>query len=249
MEIRHASILTDLTKCVGCEACVWACKEINGLPRSGSPDTLDAYTWTALERHGTVNARRQCMHCLDPACASACPIGAIEVQEDGAVWYHVDRCFGCRYCLVACPFQVPKYQWDKAVPLMQKCIFCFEKRLKEGRQPACTDACPAGATIFGERDDLLREARSRILNNPGRYVDHIYGEHEAGGTSVMYLSPVPFAELGFKVDVEHNPYPKLTWNVLEKLPIVVTTGAALMAGIWWLTKRREDVEREEGGDV
>ena len=107
MEIQHASILTDLTKCIGCEACVWACKEVNELPRSGSPDTLDAYTWTAVEEHGPVNARRQCMHCLDPACVSACPIGAIELQPNGAVWYHVDRCFGCRYCLLACPFQVP----------------------------------------------------------------------------------------------------------------------------------------------
>ena len=132
---------------------------------------------------------------------------------------------------------------------MQKCILCFEKRLQEGRQPACTEACPTGATIFGERSDLIREARRRIHEEPGRYVDHIYGEHEAGGTSVLYLSAVPFEQLGFKVDVQHNPYPKLTWNVLDKLPMVVTTGAALLAGIWWLTKRREDVEREEGDNV
>ena len=243
-----AAILTDLTKCIGCEACVWACKDINELPREGSAKELDAYTWTVVEKHGPVNVRRQCMHCLDPACASACPVGALQKKENGAVFYHEERCFGCRYCLVACPFQIPKYQWDQLVPYMQKCILCFEKRLKEGKEPACTEACPTGATIFGDRDDLLREARGRIITNPGRYVDHIFGEHEAGGTSVLYISGVPFDQLGFKVDVEENPYPKLTWNVLEKLPSVVTTGGVLLAGIWWITKRREDVEREEGGD-
>ena len=246
-EVKNASILTDLTKCIGCEACVWACKEVNGLPRGDGAKELNSNTWTMIERHGPVNVRRQCMHCLDPACASACPIGAIEKEENGAVFYHKDRCFGCRYCLLACPFQIPKYQWDNPVPLMQKCILCFETRLKEGRQPACTEACPTGATIFGERDDLLREARRRILDNPDRYVDHIFGEHEAGGTSVLYLSSVPFEKLGFKVDVLHNPYPKLTWEVLEKLPTIVSTGGVLLAGIWWITKRREAVELEEGG--
>jgi formate dehydrogenase iron-sulfur subunit len=243
---EQVSILTDLTKCIGCEACVWACKEINDLPRGEKAKTLDAYTWTVIERHGPVNVRRQCMHCIDPACASACPVGAIERQPDGAVWYHVDRCFGCRYCLIACPFQIPKYQWDKATPLMQKCILCFRKRLEQGKQPACTEACPTGATIFGEREELLNIASRRILDNPGRYVNHIFGQYEAGGTSVLYLSHVPFEQLGFKVDVQHNPYPKLTWEVLEKLPTVVTTGGVLLAGIWWITKRRKDVAHEEG---
>ena len=129
---------------------------------------------------------------------------------------------------------------------MQKCILCFEKRLEKGEEPACTAACPAGATIFGDRDELLRVARQRILDNPDLYVDHIYGETEAGGTSVLYLSAVPFEKLGFKVNVQENPYPKLTWEVLEKLPPIITTGAVALGGIYWITKRRAEVEREEG---
>lgn len=247
-------ILTDLTRCIGCERCVAACREVNDLPKDAVTDELNAYAWTVVERRGSLNIRRQCLHCLEPACVSVCPIGALEKVTDparkdfGAVIYHTDRCFGCRYCMVGCPFGIPKYQWDRSIPLMQKCILCFERRLQKGEEPACTAACPAGATIFGRRDELLVEARRRIAENPGRYVNHIYGEDEAGGTSVLYLSPVPFEDLGFKVsNIKRESYPLLTWNVLNKLPTVVSVGGVLLAGIWWISNRREDVEREEGG--
>lgn len=238
-------ILTDITKCIGCEACVYACKEINGLPRERSRDELSAYTWTIVERYQDVNVRRQCMHCEEPACASACPVGALTKTSSGAVTYAEDICFGCRYCLMACPFEIPKYQWDKALPLMQKCIMCYEKRMAKGEQPACTAVCPAGATIFGEREELIEIARKRIADDPERYVDHIYGHREAGGTAVLYLSDVPFEQLGFKNLLKDKTYPDLTWSILTHIPNVVTTGGVLLVGIWWIITRRMTLEEEQ----
>lgn len=241
----NAAILTDLTRCIGCEACALACKEANGLPRDGGR-ALSASTWTIVDRIGDVNVRRQCMHCLDPACVSVCPVGALRKTPEGPVVYDASRCMGCRYCMIGCPFGVPKYEWDSTVPRVQKCIMCYENAVSRGEQPACTAACPTGATVFGDRDDLLRQARARMRAEPGRYVDHIYGEHEAGGTSVLYLSAVPFAELGFPTDLRADPYPRLTWEVLSKLPNVVSIAGVALCGIWWITKRREEVARHEG---
>jgi formate dehydrogenase iron-sulfur subunit len=237
-------ILTDLTKCIGCEACVWACKDVNGLPRADGAKALSATTWTRIERIGTVNIRRQCMHCLDPACASVCPVGALHKTPEGAVVYEQDRCIGCRYCMVGCPFGIPKYEWGKALPFVRKCILCYDKRVSKGKQPACASVCPTGATIFGDRDKLLEEARRRILSQPSRYVNHVYGLKEAGGTSVMYLSRIPFDKLGFRKLQSYDPYPRLTWNVLSKLPSVVTVGGALMFGIAWVVRRREELKNE-----
>lgn len=239
-----AAILTDTTRCIGCGSCALACKEINGLPGK-SFDKLDAYTWTVVESRKGIYVRRQCMHCLDPTCASVCPVGALHKTELGPVVYDPDKCFGCRYCVMACPFDVPKYQWDKQLPRTQKCIMCYEKRVSKGLQPACTQVCPAGATIFGERDDLLREARRRIQSNPGRYVDRIYGEHEAGGTSVLYLSSVPFEELGFPKETLDSPYPALTWAMISQIPKAFTLGGALLFGTAWVINRRMENARRE----
>ena len=239
-------ILTDLTKCVGCEACVWACKDINELPRTDHAKSLSGATWTTIERHGGTNVRRHCMHCEDPACASVCPVAAFQKTPQGPVVYLPERCMGCRYCMIGCPFGIPKYEWDKPLPLVRKCIMCFDLRVKDGKQPACTSACPTGATIFGERDALILEARRRLQAEPGRYVDHVYGMTEAGGTSVLYISDVPFSKLGFRTDVKEDPYPKLTWNVLSKLPQVISIWGVTLFGIWWITSRREDVAGHEG---
>jgi len=243
-----AAILTDLTKCIGCEACVWACKEINDLPREDGARALSATTWTTIDRIGDVPVRRQCMHCLEPSCVSVCPVAALYKTPEGPVVYDESKCMGCRYCMIGCPFGVPKYEWDKAVPRVQKCIMCYEKSVAGGGAPACTTACPTGATRFGDRDELLAEAHRRIAAEPDRYVDRVYGEHEAGGTSVLYLSAVPFEQLGFPVTVNGDPYPKLTWNVLSKLPNVVSVAGVTLFGIWWITHRRDEVAEVEKED-
>ena len=235
------AMLIDVTKCVGCRACTLACKEINGLPKA-EPTELSAQTWSVVQQKEGLNVRRQCMHCLDPACASVCPVGALEKRPEGPVVYHEDRCIGCRYCMVACPFGVPKYEWEKALPRVQKCIFCFEKRVSQGEPTACASVCPTQATVFGERDALIREARRRIHADPAHYVDHIYGLQEAGGTSVLYLSCVPFDQLGFPAASTETPYPKLTWEILSKLPNVAATGGVMMFGLWWIVNRRNQLQ-------
>jgi formate dehydrogenase iron-sulfur subunit len=186
------------------------------------------------------------MHCLDPTCASVCPVGALRGTPEGAVAYDASLCIGCRYCMMACPFEVPKYQWDRAVPIVGKCVLCHD-RLKQGQTPACAEVCPAGATIFGERDVLLDEAKKRIAAEPEKYVAHVYGEHEAGGTSVLMLSGVPFEALGYKTDVPKAPLPMLTWQVLSRVPDFTAVAAAFLYGIHWITHRREEVAAFEAG--
>jgi len=240
-----AAILNDLSKCIGCEACAIACKEINGNDKTTPNHILSSSTWSSVEHRRGVNIRRHCMHCEVPACVSACPVAALEKTPEGAVIYDADKCMGCRYCMIACPFGIPKYEWNKPIPRVQKCIFCYDKALKQGKPPACTSACPTGATLFGDHDDLLKEANRRIQDNPGKYVPHVYGAGEAGGTSVLYLSTVPFAELGFPMSLQKNPYPQLTWNILSKIPNIVGTGAVLLGGIWWIINRRIKLEKSK----
>jgi formate dehydrogenase iron-sulfur subunit len=251
------AMLIDLTRCTGCEACVWACKEANGLPREDGVATLSATTWSALERHrvgragetAIVAVRRQCMHCLEPACASVCPVAALHKTPEGPVVYDPDRCIGCRYCMVGCPFGVPKYEWSSAQPKVAKCQLCFTTRLSQGKPPACAAACPTGATRFGDRDQLLQEAARRMAAEPDRYVPRLYGEHEAGGTSILYLSSVPFEQLGFHTELADTPYPGFSWEILSKLPKVVTVGGALLAGIWWITGRRDTLDQARRGEI
>lgn len=219
-----------------------ACKQANDLPGEIGKE-LSATTWTRVDHEGGVNIRRQCMHCEEPACASVCPVGALVKQPEGPVTYDETKCIGCRYCMIGCPFGVPKYEWSETVPRVQKCVMCFDKRVSKGEQPACTAACPTGATIFGDREELLREAHRRIAEHPDRYVNHVYGEREAGGTSVLYLSPVPFEQLGFKVAISEEPYPNLTWNILSKLPNVVSVAGVGLLGIWWIIRRRDAMAR------
>ena len=238
-----AAILNDLTRCVGCGACVLACQQINGLSADPAPERLSDTAWTVLDRKQGVNIRRQCMHCEDPTCASVCPVKALRKTPEGPVIYEESRCIGCRYCMLACPFDIPKYQWGSAFPKVQKCVMCHEKRVREGGEPACTSACPTGASRFGDRDELIREAHRRIAESPDRYVDHIYGLEEAGGTSVLYLSGVPFGELGFPVNINHEPYPRLTWDILSEVPNIVGIGSVALAGVYWVISRRMTMER------
>ncbi|HXV77100.1 MAG TPA: 4Fe-4S dicluster domain-containing protein [Candidatus Polarisedimenticolaceae bacterium] len=243
------AILNDLTRCIGCEACVWACREVNELPVDERADRLSSGALSAVERRGDVFVRRQCMHCLEPACVSVCPVAALHKTPEGPVVYDASRCIGCRYCMIGCPFGIPRYEWDDPTPKVQKCTMCFARRLQHGEQPACTAACPTGAALFGDRDALIEEAQRRIREEPDRYVDHVYGVQEAGGTSVIYLSAVPFADLGFETTVANDPYPRLTWQVLSKIPNVVSVAGVLLFGIWWLTGRKELIQRVHDGRI
>ena len=158
-----------------------------------------------------------------------CPTGASRQREDGIVWIDYDTCIGCRYCMQACPFGIPKYEWDKPVPAVVKCDFCAARQAA-GKPTACTEACPEEATVFGPRDELLAEARRRLAEEPGRYYQHVYGESEAGGTAILFLSPVAFEDLGFR-SVAGAPLPALTAAALEKIPGILSIGGAVLAGI------------------
>ena len=238
-------LLIDTTKCIGCRGCTLACKEANGLPLDDGGKGLSATTWTTVEDKGGVHVRRQCMHCEDPACASVCPVGALHKTDEGPVVYDENKCIGCRYCMVACPFGIPRYEWSKAVPRVRKCILCHEQAVKHGKPTACASVCPTGATLFGERPALVKEAERRLQEEPSRYWQAIYGAREAGGTSVMYLAAVDFEKLGFKTTLQSAAYPQLTWSVLSRLPNVVSVAGVGLAGVWWLMNRREEVTAAE----
>ncbi|MBM4160477.1 MAG: 4Fe-4S dicluster domain-containing protein [Ignavibacteria bacterium] len=241
--IKSKAMLIDLTLCVGCNACQEACKTANGLAE-GEEKRLSATAYTALEEHDGVYVRRMCQHCVEPTCVSVCPVGAFVKTEEGPVLYDEEKCIGCRYCMQACPFQVPRYEWRSTFPRVRKCVFC-DSRITQGLQPACAEACPAGATKFGDRDDLIQEALDRMKADPGKYVSRIYGRHEVGGTSILYITSVPFEQLGFKADLQTTALPDLTWNALSKIPGVVSVGGVLLYGIWWITNRRAEVQRYE----
>jgi formate dehydrogenase iron-sulfur subunit len=240
--MNKIGMLFDSTACIGCEACVGACKEANKLPAAVDP-RLTAYTWTVLEKRGEAFARRLCMHCESPTCVSVCPVGAFRKDPAGPVVYDGSKCIGCRYCIMACPFDVPKYQWDRAIPLVQKCTMCAE-RVGAGKPTACAEACPAGATLFGSRDQLLQEARGRLEAEPGKYVPKIFGLEEVGGTSVLMLSGVPFAQLGIRAVERREALPLLTWKVLSRIPDFAVVWGTLLFGIFWITNRRAYVQEQ-----
>ncbi len=150
---------------------------------------------------------------------------------------------GCRYCMQACPFQIPTYQWNSVVPIVQKCIMCYDK-VSKGEPTACAAICPTGATAFGFRDDLLTEAHKRIQDNPTEYQNQVYGEKEVGGTSVLMLSKVPFVDLGLKPNPSVNPLPKLTWNVLSETPNFALGWGIFLGGMWWLTNRKNEMQEK-----
>ncbi|MFN2165310.1 MAG: 4Fe-4S dicluster domain-containing protein [Anaerolineae bacterium] len=236
-------MLIDVTRCSGCNSCALACKEANDRPDPTKEPThlsCDAYSFVDAKAAGRIEpvyAKRQCMHCVHPACVSACTVGAMRKTPEGPVVYDSSKCIGCRYCQYACPFGVPTFDWDNPLGLIHKCQMCIS-RLEEGSLPACVDACPAGALRFGRRTDLLAQAHAQIVSNPGRYVDHVYGETEAGGTSVLYLSGVPFSALGLPT-LGDQPIPEYAEAVMKRTPVIAVSVASLATGLYWLLKRRE----------
>lgn len=257
------AVLYDANKCIGCRACQVACKQWNELPAEKTanrgtyenPPKTSAYTFTKIrfteiEDRGEfrwVFAKVQCMHCEHPACAAACLVGALQKTENGPVVYDDSKCIGCRYCMVACPFGIPNYEWDKPLPWIRKCTFCADRQ-GAGLKPACVTTCPTGALKFGEREELITEAHKRIADTPGKYVDYVYGEKEVGGTSWLYLSPVPFEKLGFPTLGDKA----VTVNVeraMGAVPPVLVSVAALMAGVYWLVKRRGKINQEKAKEI
>jgi formate dehydrogenase iron-sulfur subunit len=205
-------VLVDTTACIGCRKCEWGCNQANDLPKREKADFEDKSILTGHRRPDAraftvVNqtasppetpqpayAKIQCMHCNRPACASACIVGALRKQPEGPVTYEAWKCIGCRYCMVACPFQIPSYEYARALePRVMKCGFCSERITKQGLKPGCVENCPNEALTFGRRLELRDLAHQKISAFPERYIDHVYGEHEMGGTSWMYLSGVDFA--------------------------------------------------------
>jgi len=243
--MKTKAMLIDITKCIGCRACEQICKEVHGFPQEHEA-TLSATALTVVQERGDKFVRRMCMQCQDPACASACPVGALTKTAQGAVRYAGGKCIGCRYCMIACPFDVPKYEWSKLAPYVTKCDMCAE-RVLAGKPTACAEVCPVGATIFGDRDDLLAEAHKRIAENPA-YVRKIYGEMEVGGTSAFFLSDVPFEELGFVTAPMTQPLPTLSAAALGEVPTVVLVGGSLLAGLYWFTQRRQQVAAAEAAE-
>jgi formate dehydrogenase iron-sulfur subunit len=282
MQQSNATLI-DTTKCIGCRSCQATCKQWNELPglktdvpEQGlvfqNPKVLSAKTFTVvtfkeIEDDAApgglrfIATKRGCMHCLEPACASACPVTALHKTESGAVAYDEEKCLGCRYCMWACPFGAPTADWDSLAPKIHKCSGCTdrqaeqptaevngEKRTEEQitsfleafGKPACVKQCPSGALKYGDRDELLKEAHARIAANPGKYIDHVYGENEAGGTGVMYLSAVPFEKLGLP-NVGNVSYPSRSATAMKAVPPAVIGVGALLGGIYALKKRADDV--------
>ncbi len=256
-------VLHDETRCVGCRSCEEACNKVNNLPEPEKPFKDESVlnekrrpeddSYTVVNKYETSKGFRfrkiQCNHCLEPACASVCFVSAFKKEPTGAVVYDPDVCVGCRYCMVACPFEVPSYQYDDALtPEVVKCTMCAP-RLEEGLLPGCVEVCPTEALTFGKRDDLIKIAKERIRKNPDRYVDHVYGEKEMGGTSWMYLSDVPFEEIGMREDLGNTPAPDLTSGALHVVPMVVALWPVFLTGMYGMTKRREKIAANEKADA
>jgi formate dehydrogenase beta subunit len=245
---NSASMLYDSTMCVGCRACQTACKVRAGLPHEVDPSglyemphDLTSKTWTIIKLYKDENeqsfVKNQCMHCIEPACVSVCPVGALEKLESGPVIYHRERCIGCRYCMAACPFGIPKTEWEKPLPYIQKCDFCAERQ-SNGEEPACSAACPTGALIYGSRKAMLDIAKTRLAEDP-KYVPHIYGEREAGGTSMLYISHVDFQKLGFP-EQSDLALPEITWPYMKGVLGVIGVMVTLSTAVYFRTHRGEE---------
>lgn len=240
-------ILVDVTRCTDCNECVDACAEAHNLGKARlAPqqvgDGLSSVRWSAIVSSPEGQpVRKFCRHCIDPACVSVCPVGAMIKTENGPVVYDPQKCMGCRYCMMACPYGIPRYEWDSAAPMVQKCNLCAD-RLEQGLLPMCVESCSEKALIFGERDELLELAHQRIAEEPSRYLPEVVGENDAGGSSVLYLSNIPLDFLNFSRDPGEAPLPELSWNWLSKVPGISLATAGLMTGLFWIIGRRMQVE-------
>ncbi len=255
---QRYGVLTDTTLCIGlnCRKCEEACKKTNKLSRQNlnlSDNSVfeqqrrtDSDNYTVVNRFPNPNkpetpyyVKKQCMHCDEPACASACLVKAFKKTPEGPVIYNKDVCIGCRYCMVACPFGIPAYDYfDAYTPQVRKCTMCYD-RIKQGKIPACAEICPQEAITFGKRDELITLARERIRSHPERYYPHIFGENEAGGTSWLLLTGVDSAKLGLPTELGETPYPELTRGFLSAVPLVLTIWPVLLVGFYKFSQSRQ----------
>jgi Fe-S-cluster-containing dehydrogenase component len=254
---QFVGVLVDTTRCVGCRSCEAACAEANHLPvpdisdnsvlekeRKTTPSQLTVVSRYQTEK-GEIFVKKQCMHCNQPGCVAACLVKAMEKRKEGPVTW-ASNCMGCRYCMPSCPFEMPKFEYESSNPRIQKCSLCWD-RLEKGEIPACVDACPEKALTFGPRKKLIEEANRRIYQKPGEYLTHIYGEHEVGGTGYLYISKVPFEQIGFRTDLGTIAYPEYSKGFLYSVPIVLLLWPAFLIGVNTLTKREEE-KRRKGGE-
>ena len=266
-------VLVDLSRCVGCRSCEAACNREQKLPapekpfndfsvfdeiHHGQKRRTDETRYTIVNRYDIPGREHplfrkiQCNHCLEPACLTSCFVNAYTKTPEGAVIYDSTVCVGCRTCMVACPFYIPTFRYSSAFkPRIMKCVFCYDTRLTKGLPPACVEACPQEALTFGRRTDLVAAGKQRIRENPGNYVDHLYGEHEAGGTSWMYLSPAPFEQVGIDTTVPKEPILNYVKDFLSIVPMVLTIWPALFAGFHLLATRKDKMaeQKKNEGEV
>jgi formate dehydrogenase iron-sulfur subunit len=254
-------VLVDLTRCIGCRTCEAACNREQHLPQPENdftdrsifePDEhglqrrTDATCYTVVKQYHPPGSAHplyrkvQCNHCNEPACLTSCFVQAYTKTPEGAVIYDPEVCVGCRTCMVACPFSIPAFRYASAwQPRIMKCVFCYDTRLKKRLPPACVEACPQEALTFGRRTDLLTIARQRVRRHPQRYIDHIYGEHEVGGTAWLYLSGVDFHQVGLDTSLPREPILAQVKDFLAIVPMVLTIWPALFAGFHLLANRKE----------
>ena len=259
-------VLVDLSRCVGCRSCEAACNREQKLPapekpfndfsvfdeiHHGQKRRTDETRYTIVNRYDIPGREHplfrkiQCNHCLEPACLTSCFVNAYTKTPEGAVIYDSSVCVGCRTCMVACPFYIPTFRYSSAFkPRIMKCVFCHDTRLTKGLPPACVEACPGGALQFGDREALLEEARRRVYGSPDRYQQKVYGEHEAGGTSWMYITDVPFETLPLPQGVRQASYPELTHGALSAVPMVLTLWPPLLMAVYSATRGRKTTSEE-----
>lgn len=253
--IEFDGILYDATLCIGCQSCEYACAERYDLPDPVGVPESGVVRKTTENSRIVVNAfnvsneekfmRTACNHCNNPACASACLTKAMLKTDEGPVIWREDKCMGCRSCMISCPFDIPKFEYNSPNPRIQKCSMCYDF-VKEGGLPACVENCPTEALKFGKRRDLLEEANRRIYSEPDKYVHYIYGEHEAGGTGLLYIAGSPFKNLRLRDDIGTTSYPEYNKIFLYSVPVVLVLWPALLLGLSnSLAERKKDVLKEK----